>query len=65
MYGKGKKLSKFKIQNQYEENKINSIKNSFILKKAKKKKIKKEIRTLFEEADYYKLKRVRHFWNNN
>ena len=38
MYGKGKKLSKFKIQNQYEENKINSIKNSFILKKAKKKR---------------------------
>ena len=41
MYGKGKKLSKFKIQNQSEDNKINSIRNSFILKKKKKDKKKK------------------------
>ena len=43
MYGKGKKLSKFKIQNQSEENKINSIRNSFILKKEKKKDKKKKL----------------------
>ena len=41
MFGKRKKLSKPKTQKQSEENKINSIRNHFILKK--KKKRKKEI----------------------
>ena len=69
MYGRRKKLSKPKAQNQSEENKVSSIRNPFILKKGKKQKqiiedrIIKDIRTLFEEAEegYYKPKRVRNF----
>ena len=33
--------------------------------KTKKKKKKTEIRTLFEEEDYYQPKRVGNFWNNS
>ena len=78
MYRSGKKLRKPKTQKKSEENKINIIRNPFILKKEKKRKkeikyriIKDRIiiyiRTLFEEIeeDYYKLKRVSNFWNNN
>ena len=108
VYGGGKKLSKPKTQN-----KINSIRNLFILKKTKRRKkgiidritkdriirdiwrlfeteekkrnkeigekreintrliidkIIRDIKTLFEQEDYdeyFKPKRVRHFWNNN
>ena len=42
VYGKGKKLSKPKMQKQSGENIINSIRNPFILKKEKKKKLKIE-----------------------
>ena len=73
MYGRRKKLSKPKAQNQSEENKVSSIRNPFILKKGIKQKqiiedrIIKDIRTLFEEGEegYYKPKRVRNFWSNN
>ena len=41
MYGRGKKLRKLKTQKQLEENKIDSIRNLFILKKGKKRKKKK------------------------
>ena len=37
VYGRGKKLRKPKIRKQSEENKINSIRNPFILKKEKNK----------------------------
>ena len=36
VYGRGKNLNKSKTQKQIEENKINSIRNRFILKKEKK-----------------------------
>ena len=54
MYGRGKKLSKPKIQKQSEENLINSIGNPFILKKETKDILIKgwtirDIRTLFEK----------------
>ena len=38
MYGRGKKLRKLKTQKQLEENKIDSIRNLFILKKGEKRK---------------------------
>ena len=65
LHGTGKKLSKQKIQN---------IRNPFILRKKKRNLIRekketnnrlikdiiiRDIRTLLEEEDYYKLKRVR------
>ena len=71
LHGTGKKLSKQKIQN---------IRNPFILRKKKRNLIRekketnnrlikdiiiRDIRTLLEEEDYYKLKRVSNFWNNN
>ena len=40
VYGREKKLGKPKTQKRSEENKINSIRNSFILKKKKRKKRK-------------------------
>ena len=48
MYGKGKKLNQPKIQKQYKENIIISIRNFFILKKKKieKLKIEKQNRTI-------------------
>ena len=54
VYGRGKKLSKSKIQKQSEENLINSIGNPFILKKETKDILIKgwtirDIRTLFEK----------------
>ena len=64
-----------KIQNQSEENKINSIRNLFILKNKKNKNkngiikdsIIRDNRILFEEKydDYYKPKRVSNSWNHN
>ena len=56
MYGRGKKLSKSKIQKQSEENLINSIGNPFILKKETKNILIKDwiirdIRTLFEKKE--------------
>ena len=56
MYGRGKKPSKPKAQNQSEENIIKSIKNLFKLKKeneAIKNRIIRDIRTLFEQEIYY------------
>ena len=44
VYGRGNKLSKPKRQNQSEENKINSIRNPFILKR----NIDRNFWTLFE-----------------
>ena len=70
--GRGKKLSKPITQKQFEENLINSIKNPYILKKGKKEikeikdRISRDIRTVFEEEEYYyKPKRVRTFWKND
>ena len=65
VYGRGKKQSKPKTQN-----KINNIRNPFILKRKKdiKDRIIRDIRTLFEleeEKDYYKLKKVSNICNNN
>ena len=37
-YRRGTKLTKLKTQKQSEEHKINSIRNSFVLKKEKKRK---------------------------
>ena len=81
MYWKEKNLNKPKLQKQFEENKINSIRNPFILKQEKRKsKEEKEIKdriikdgiirtisALFEQEDddYYKPKRVGNFCNNN
>ena len=72
MHWRGKKLSNLEIQKQFEENKINSIRNPFILKKEKiekeiKDRIIKDIRTHFEQEydDYYKPKSVGNFWNNS
>ena len=65
VYGKGKKVSKPKIQIQSEENIIKSIRNLFILKKENKRekryyskkeikyRIIRDIRTLLEQEDYY------------
>ena len=65
MNGRGKKLSKPKIQN-----KINNNRNPFILKKKKiqiKDRIIRDVRTVFEQQgeDYYKYKRVSNFRKNN
>ena len=56
MHGRGKKLNRPKTQKQYEENKINIIRNPFILKKRKKEKLIKDriirdIWTPFEEEE--------------
>ena len=70
-YGRRKKIRKPKTQRHSGENKINSIRFFFTLKKeikyiVIKDKIVRDIRALFEEEeDYYKLKRVSNFWNNN
>ena len=60
-------LSKPKIQKQSEENIIKSVRNLFILKKKEiKDRIIGNIKILFQrEDDYYKLKRVSKFWNND
>ena len=69
MYSRGKKPSKPKTQNQFEENIIKSIRNLFKLKretKTIKDRIIRDVRALFEqENDYYKPIRVGNFWNNN
>ena len=69
MYGRGKKPSKPKTQNQSEEDIVKNIRNLLELKKenkAIKNKIIKGIRALFEQEDYYyKPLRVGNFWNNN
>ena len=65
--GTGNKLIKPKTQKQSEENLINIIRNCFIQKnETKVKKNKDRIIIIFEEEEnYYKLKRVSKFWNNN
>ena len=69
MYGRGKKPSKPKTQNQSEEDIVKNIRNLLELKKenkAIKNKIIKGIRALFEQEDYYyKPLRVGNFWNNS
>ena len=69
MYGRGKKPSKPKRQNQSEENIIKSIRNLFKLKKlnaAVKDRIIRDIRTIFEqEYDCYKPIKILYFANNN
>ena len=69
MYGRGKKPSKPKTQNQSEEDIVKNIRNLLELKKenkAIKDKIIKGIRALFEQEDYYyKPLRVGNFWNNS
>ena len=70
MYGREKKIYKPKTQKQSEENITKSMINLFILKKEKKDRLIKDriigdIRTIFEQDDYYKLRRVGNSWNNN
>ena len=69
MYGRGKKPSKPKTQNQSEEDIVKNIRNLLELKKenkAIKDKIIKGIRAPFEQEDYYyKPLRVGNFWNNS
>ena len=69
LYGRGKKPSKPKTQNQSEENIIKSIRNLFKLNKeneAIKDRIIRYIRALFEQQDdYYKPIRGGNFCNNN
>ena len=69
MYGRGKKPSKPKTQNQSEEDIVKNIRNLLELKKenqAIKGKIIRGIRALFEQEDhYYKPLKVGNFWNNN
>ena len=64
-HGRGKKLSKPKIQKQSEDNIIRSIRNRFKLRKENeiiKYRVIRDIRTLFEqEEDYYKPIRVGNF----
>ena len=71
VYGRRNKIRKPKTQRHSGENKINSIRFFFTLKKeikyiVIKDKIIRDIRAFFEEEeDYYKLKRVSNLWNNN
>ena len=72
VYSRGKKPSKPKTQNQFEENIIKSIRNLFKLKRETKtikdriNRIIRDVRVLSEqENDYYKLIRVGNFWSNN
>ena len=69
VHGKGKKPSKPKTQNQFEENMTKSIRKLFKLKKenkAIKDRTIRDIKTLLEEEDdYYKPTRLGDFWNNN
>ena len=47
--------------------KLNKIGSPFLVKKKKKKSktVIRDIRTLFEQEEDYKPKRVSNFWNNN
>ena len=68
VYGRRRKLSKPKTHKQLEENKINSIRNPFILKKQQQQKIEdriikdsiiRDIRTIFEEEEKKGKKEIR------
>ena len=58
----------FRLKKEIDNNPLKDMSNLFRLKKeneAIKNKIIRDIKTLFEEDDYYKPITVGNFWNNN